>query len=357
MSLSYRKRGDVWHCRGSVRVGRRTFTVREFSTGCADKSDAESVGASEEARIRTEFINTGNVAEPSKTVTIKDCITAYKARPGGLHPFDVQRLDALDADLGDTLLTRTREAWGAWIRDRGRGLAPSTVARWRSTLLAALTYGAQEYGAAVPALTAIRGAEIERIAYLTPQQESRLLASYSRWAAPVMIVLCETGLRTQEALRLDWRHVDWDRGALIVEHAGRRDGPRTKTGKSRRVGMRPMVRETLLTIWTKQGQPDSGTVFLNKLGKPYADTRQVGGNPLTSAHRTACKKAGIGQFRIHDWRHHFAVWFLKNGGNIRALCQIAGWSSMRMVSRYAVFEQSDLDEVMAKTARATPQAA
>ena len=350
MALSYRKRGDVWHCRGSVRVGRRTFTVREFSTGSSDKADAEAVGAAEESRIRTEFINTGNVAEPSKTVTIKDCITAYKARPGGLHPFDVQRLDQLDKDLGDILLSGTREAWGAWLRDRGRGLAPSTVARWRSTLLAALGYGAGEYGVATPTLTAVRGAEVERIAYLTPQQEARLLAAYSKWAAPVMLILCETGLRTQEALRLDWRHIDWQRRAIMIENDGRRDGSRTKSGKSRRVGMRPVVHETLMTIWTKQDRPDSGPVFLNKLGKPYADTRQVGGNPLTSAHRTACKKAGIDQFRIHDWRHHFAVWFLKRGGNLRALCQIAGWSSMRMIQRYAVFEQSDLDAVMTKTA-------
>jgi integrase len=357
MALSYRKRGEFWHCRGSVRVGRRTFEVREFSTGCSDKADAEAVGASEEARIRTEFINTGNVAEPFKTVTIKNCIDAYKARPGGLHPFDLQRLDELDKDIGDTLLSGTREAWGAWLRDRGRGLAPSTVARWRSTLLAALAYGAAEYGVATPVLTAIRGAEVERIAYLTPQQESRLLAAYSRWARPVMAVLCETGLRTQEALRLDWRHIDWQRRAIMVENDGRRDGSRTKSGKSRRVGMRPIVHETLLAIWIKQDRPDSGAVFLNRLGKPFADTRRTGGNPLTSAHRTACKRAGIEDFRIHDWRHHFAVWFLKRGGNLRALCQIAGWSSMRMIQRYAVFEQSDLDEVMTRTAGAPERAA
>ena len=169
-----------------------------------------------------------------------------------------------------------------------------------------------------------------------------------------MVVLCETGLRTQEALRLDWRHIDWQRRAIMVENDGRRDGSRTKSGKSRRVGMRSIVHETLLAIWTKQECPDSGPVFLNKLGKPYADTRQTGGNPLTSAHRTACRKAGIDDFRIHDWRHHFAVWFLKRGGNLRALCQIAGWSSMRMIQRYAVFEQSDLDEVMTKTAGAEP---
>jgi integrase len=322
VALSYRKRGDVWHCRGTVRVGHRTFTVREFSTGCTTKAEAEAVGASDESRIRTEFINTGNVAEPSKTVTIKDCITAYKSRPGGLHPFDVQRLDELDADIGTTLLSGTREAWGVWLRGRGRGLAPSTVARWRSTLLAALAYGAAEYGVATPTLMAIRGAEVERIAYLTPTQEARLLTAYSQWAAPVMIILCETGLRTQEALRLDWRHVDWDRGPIMIENDGRRDGSRTKSGKSRRVGMRPVVRATLSTIWIKQGRPDAGAVFVSKLGKPYADTRQTGGNPLTSAHRTACRKVGIEGFRIHDWRHHFAVWFLKNGGNLRALCQI-----------------------------------
>jgi integrase len=351
MALHYRKRGDVWHCRGSVRVGRRSFTVREFSTGCANKADAEAVGSAEEARVRNEFLSTGGVVEPVRTVTVHDCITIYKARPGGLHQFDVQRLDELDTAMGSVTLGTLREAWGAWIRGRGKALAPSTIARWRSTLLAALTYGADEFGVAAPALRAVSGLDGERIAYLTPQQEARLLAAYSQWAAPVMVVLCETGIRTQEALQLDWRHVDWLRMAIIIEHGGRRDGPRTKSGKSRRVGMRPVVHATLMAIWTKRDRPDSGAVFLSKLGKPYADTRLVGGNPLTSAHRTACKKAGIEGFRIHDWRHHFAVWFLKRGGNLRALCQIAGWSSMRMVHRYAVFEQADLDEVMMKTAR------
>jgi integrase len=214
--------------------------------------------------------------------------------------------------------------------------------------------GLTSNGVAVPALPAVSGAEIERIAYLTPTQESRLLTAYSRWAAPVMLVLCETGLRTQEALRLDWRHVDWQHGAIMIENDGRCDGSRTKSGKSRRVGMRPVVHQTLLAIWKKQGHPDTGQVFLNRVGKPYQDTRHVGGNPLTSVHRTACKKAGIDGFRIHDWRHHFAVWFLKRGGNLRALCQIAGWSSIRMIQRYAVFEASNLDEVMAKTAGLPP---
>jgi integrase len=351
VALHYRKRGDLWHCRGSVRIGRNTFPVRDFSTGCTSKSEAEAVGAAEEARLRGEFLDTGTVIEPVRVITIHDCIAAYRSRPGTLHRFDIQRLDEFDATIGNHHLSRAPQAWSAWLRSRGQGLASSTVARWRSTLMAALTYGAEVYGVAMRSLQPVRGADVERIAYLTPQQEGRLLASYSQWAAPVMLVLCETGLRTQEALRLDWRHIDWPRGVIVVEHSGRPDGPRTKTGKSRRVGMRPAVREVLLAIWEKRDRPDTGTVFLNKRSKPYADTRQTGGSPLASAHRTACRKAGIDGFRIHDWRHHFAVWFLKRGGNLRALCQIAGWSSIRMIQRYAVFEQSDLDEIMTRTAR------
>jgi integrase len=182
-------------------------------------------------------------------------------------------------------------------------------------------------------------------------QEARLLAAYNPWAGRVALMLCETGMRTQEALRLDWRCVDFTRGVILVEHSGRADGPRTKSRSSRRIGMRPVIREMLVEAWEERGRPTEGNVFLNRWNKPYADTKNVGGNPLSKAHRTACRATGIKQFRVHDWRHHFAVWFLKRGGNLRALCQIAGWSSIRMVKRYAVFEQSDLDAMMERTAR------
>ena len=89
-------------------------------------------------------------------------------------------------------------------------------------------------------------------------------------------------------------------------------------------------------------------------------TRQTGGNPLASADRTACRKAGIEGNSLHpdDWRHHFAVWFLKSGGAICGRLDCSSlWSSMRMVTRYAVFEQSDLDAIMTTTARSNQQAA
>ena len=100
----------------------------------------------------SEPSSSGNVIEPVRTITNHDCIAVYRSCPSSLHPFDVQRLDESDAAIGCTNTSRTREAWGVWHRGRGHHLAPSTVARWRSILLVALTYGADEFGIAAPSL-------------------------------------------------------------------------------------------------------------------------------------------------------------------------------------------------------------
>ena len=45
MPLHYRRRGEVWHARGRVRVGTQTVDVQEFSTGALTRADAEAIGA------------------------------------------------------------------------------------------------------------------------------------------------------------------------------------------------------------------------------------------------------------------------------------------------------------------------
>ena len=58
---------------------------------------------------------------------------------------------------------------------------------------------------------------------------------------------------------------------------------RTKQGKPLATPMHPKVELALRDLWEKRGRPKSGHVFLNRLGKPYADTRNYkiqGGNPL-----------------------------------------------------------------------------
>jgi hypothetical protein len=98
--------------------------MREFSTGCTGKAEAQTIGAAEEARIRREFIDTGTVAEPVRVVTIHDCVEAYRSRPGKLHRFDVQRLDELDASIGGRHLSRFGEIRQYSTTVGGQHIAP-----------------------------------------------------------------------------------------------------------------------------------------------------------------------------------------------------------------------------------------
>ena len=49
----------------------------------------------------------------------------------------------------------------------------------------------------------------------------------------------------------------------------------------------------------------------------------------------AVKAAGIEDFRAHDIRHTFASHFIQKTGDLRALAELLGHSSMAMVMRYS----------------------
>src|SRR3546814_16901353 len=92
---------------------------------------------------------------------------------------------------------------------------------------------------------------------------------------------------------------------------------------------RPSREDVLRPIWEKRGQPTTGHVFLNRFGNPYSDTRKAkipGGNPIKNQHATACTRAGIEDFTVHDWRHHRASQCVMEGIDLitkigRALCR------------------------------------
>ena len=69
---------------------------------------------------------------------------------------------------------------------------------------------------------------------------------------------------------------------------------------------------------------------LAEQGERYEDSRNVRG-----VHSRACKRAGISNFTLHDWRHHWASRLMMAGGNIKSLQKLGGWESITMVERYA----------------------
>jgi integrase len=118
--------------------------------------------------------------------------------------------------------------------------------------------------------------------------------------------------------------------------AGVRAGAsQTKTRRGRPVPMTRRVFMQLWGMWHAAGKPEAGTVFLSSRGEPYEDAKDKGGNPLRSAHATACRKAGILGFRVHDWRHDWTarrswrVWISSPSCGSAAGPASPWWSAMR----------------------------
>jgi integrase len=250
-----------------------------------------------------------------------------------LKPYDVDRVAALNEAMGDRLLSEADAAWRDWLRAHPSH-KPSTSARWRSTLSAAINEGCRAHKVTPPELSPVRITEPDRVVYLTASERRRLLAAFNPYAACPVLLLAYQGLRTQEALRLDWRRVDLSRGTIHIT------GDETKTRRGRTLPMHPRVGMLLFGLWHSAGKPELGHVFVSQRGQPYADTRgrdgrHQGGNPLTTAHNHACKLAGVTGFRVHDWRHDWAARMVMAGVDLYTLMRLGGWSSLRMVERYA----------------------
>jgi len=84
------------------------------------------------------------------------------------------------------------------------------------------------------------------------------------------------------------------------------------------------INDTLYRILEEMPEK-TGYVFGN--GKPITDVK----HSFTSA----CKKAGISDFRFHDLRHTYASHLAMRGVHIRALQELLGHKTLAMTQRYS----------------------
>ncbi len=183
---------------------------------------------------------------------------------------------------------------------------------------------------------------------LTASERARLLALYNPHAACPVLLLSELGLRTQECLQLDWRDVRFDPDEIEIR------AERSKTGRGRTVPMTRKVSLLLYGMWCAAGKPETGPVFLSSRGKPYRDTREnQSGNPLSRAHATALRRAGINRrFRVHDYRHDWAARMIMSGVDLYSLMKLGGWSSLAMIAqRYGSVTAEHLREIVRRASQ------
>lgn len=130
----------------------------------------------------------------------------------------------------------------------------------------------------------------------SPDEEARILAHCVDERAhlrAILIALRDTGLRKGALLSLTWKAVDLEDGFLDIPK-----GKRNK-GQPKDIAMTARLKAELMEKWrtaSKNGQP------------PDPDSPIFGGiRDFKKAYGTACRRAGIQDLHIHDWRHGFAT--------------------------------------------------
>ena len=157
---------------------------------------------------------------------------------------------------------------------------------------------------------------------LSIEEEKRLLAACEPYLRNIIITALYTGMRKGEIISLKWDSVDFERNIITVEIEN------NKSKKIKRIPVSSFMRKMLLELKLKSSRNDY--VFLNSKGTPYK--RQ---DSLNRAFKLALKKAEIKGLRFHDLRHTAGTRMNEVTGNIVAVSNILGHSSLQMTMRYA----------------------
>ncbi|MCP4624722.1 MAG: site-specific integrase [bacterium] len=142
------------------------------------------------------------------------------------------------------------------------------------------------------------------------------------------IVECalNSGMRKGEVLSLKWKQVS--NGFIYLR--------KTKTLNPRQIPINNDLDALFKRIRQRQGL-SSKHVFTFQ-GKPIED--------LKKGFKAALKRAGIEDFRFHDLRHTFASHFVMRGGDLKALQEILGHTTLTMTMKYAHLAQSHKREAI-----------
>jgi integrase len=180
-----------------------------------------------------------------------------------------------------------------------------------------------EWTTHVPPIAFPRAAEREPV-WLQPDKFEVLLRELPEHLRAPAIFSVLTGIRSGNVRDLDWSQVDLENGHVTIP---------ASQYKTKRDVRFPLSTNAVAVL---SGLPHrSGRVFLYD-GKP------ITGSLGKKAFRKACARAGLDGLRWHDLRHTFASWVAQSGASDRVLQSLGGWTSPKMVARYAHLKPSDL---------------
>jgi integrase len=182
-----------------------------------------------------------------------------------------------------------------------------------------------------PAADVEKARELGRkVRFLSEEEIARLLASCAPSIHPLLLCAMHTGMRRGELLGLRWENLDLEHRIIYILES--------KGGKPREIPLTRRLTEALASL----GPKSHGKVFAVSL------------STLRRRFSEALAEAGITGFRFHDLRHTFASHYVMSTGDLPALQQLLGHSTLKMTQRYAHLSKSHLVSSMERFEQALP---
>ncbi|WP_082676480.1 site-specific integrase [Thiomicrospira sp. WB1] len=165
----------------------------------------------------------------------------------------------------------------------------------------------------------------KRVRWLSEGEAQRLIMALPSHIADMATFSLETGLRESNVTLLRWDQVDLSERIIYVE------GDDILKGDTAFV---VPLSDVVIDVIKRQVGNHPERVFTYK-GRPVRRAN-------TKSFKNACERAGIENFRWHDFRHTWATWHVQNGTPLAVLQELGGWSDYKMVKRYAHFSHKHL---------------
>lgn len=256
---------------------------------------------------------------------------ASRVKPKTLARYDVSALQLANKFTGQWWEQVTRRAVVEYVDERkASGAKIPTIRRDLTVLSQAAEYAIERgYGAANPvAEIGKRQLRYKAPMFVRPNAQSLEATISSAYAnlQPLARFLLATGMRLDEAATLRWDDVDLARKVATPTD--------TKSGRARGVALNEAAVAVLKGL-----KRDTEWVFPARKGKekpgPYKQASTNWQEAKARAQKSAQKEGWrYTPFRLHDLRHIYAIDYLANGGNLYALQQQLGHSTIRQTEEY-----------------------
>lgn len=167
---------------------------------------------------------------------------------------------------------------------------------------------------------------------LSAEEIEAILAASPNPKYRAAFMLCYgSGLRTDEVVHIEPRHIDAERMLIRVE--------RGKGNKDRQVLLSPKLLEALRECWRRY-RPERYVFEGKRRGLPIAATS------IQRAFRATCLRAGVTKpVTLRSLRHAFATHLLESGTNLRVVQSLLGHQSLNTTAVYTHLAKTWLQEV------------